>query len=229
MSCGSARLFIQESLDGPVSPPDEAMLETHMANCWGCRHYKESLKRITAAMGQLPSERSPRDFAASVRLKIGQERNAKSWRPLLAAAAIVVGFVAVRPLIGQGSFDLAKGSQSSRDTRGAAELRPRVTAVPPVHAEAKLVTGLPDPMPPRERMAHSRVMQAGSATVSGGLASARSVAYAVANFRTYRPHAHNLAHRHAVDMATFEFLRWMDPAADSGPNFDLLEVDFAVP
>jgi hypothetical protein len=37
------------------------------------------------------------------------------------------------------------------------------------------------------------------------------------------------AERHAVDLATFEILRWMDPAADGGPNFEVEEVDFTLP
>ncbi|MBM3271553.1 MAG: zf-HC2 domain-containing protein, partial [Candidatus Sericytochromatia bacterium] len=114
MRCGTARVFIQETLDGPLSPPDEAMLEAHMAGCEPCRNYRQAMTRVAGALGQMEHVAAPRDFAAAVQFQIGRERNRRRWAPLAAAAAVVVGFVVVRPLMPGGPLQIASEPVAER-------------------------------------------------------------------------------------------------------------------
>ncbi|MBM3270502.1 MAG: hypothetical protein FJZ01_22940, partial [Candidatus Sericytochromatia bacterium] len=88
-----------------------------------------------------------------------------------------------------------------------------------------------------ERMSIASSARAGGgAGAAAGLAPAAPAAKALSAYRaaesrraraTRRPLTP--AEQHAADMATFEILQWMDPAADGGPMLELQEADFTLP
>ena len=107
MRCNAARVYIQETLDGPLSPPDEAMLEAHMAGCEPCRDYKHTLCRIATGLGRMQTCVAPRDFASSITFQLAREKRRRQWAPLAAAAVLVAGFVTLRPLLDGGTIQVA--------------------------------------------------------------------------------------------------------------------------
>lgn len=347
MRCNAARVFIQENLDGPLSPPDEAMVEAHMASCEPCRSYKHSLCRIATGLGNLGSCAAPCDFSATITFQLGREKRRRQWAPIAAAAVLVAGFVTLKPLLGGTGFQVAsqdalqpaatvnsnlslrggsildampgrpnalfarrQPAAAPADPSGAAEAAPDSPAQPEAAAPLRLAVagpgtppGLvaeeeaagafgsermaaepakeksfaadavdPDAMAKRDE-AHSRSIASlpaeskaleaprpaaesdafeGRSLGAGAAPGAGAGAYpakpapavppaAVSALSAYRAEtgrrSRSVTKRRAltpeeqmaVDMATFEMLRWMDPAADGGPHLEFQEVDFTLP
>lgn len=320
MRCNAARVFIQETLDGPLSPPDEAMLEAHVAGCEPCRNYRLTLCRIATGLGKLESCGAPRDFGATVTFQLAREKRRRQWAPIAAAAVVVAGFLTVRPLLGGPNFQLASqdlaqpvlAGQPAGSVRASVGLpggsildavparpdgflaRSRAEAPPggsglfargaapgvesagmaPAArraADPALVAVAPAPLaalqleergaapfalapaaPPAEAPAEAESLAAADAALpealakkeeSGGrsIASLPAGAAPGAGMSAYRTdsarksrapvtrRAPTPEEQMAVDMATFEMLRWMDPAADGGPHLEVQEADFTLP
>lgn len=262
MRCKAARVFIQETLDGPLPPPDEAMLEAHIAGCEACRSYKIALGRIASGLSKLEPCGAPRDFSTIVTFQLAREQRRRQWAPLAAAAVVVAGLVTLKPMLGGTGFQVASQVGDSPTVRSNVGL-----------AGSSLLGGLP---PRPERLAENsqpakdlgRSDEAGQAAPPAlgdraeGLSEARSgasrkesaearsiaslpagvgagasgLAMHPAGGPALRSRPGMLSHRAltpeeqmAVDMATFEMLRWMDPAADGGPHLEFQEVDFTLP
>lgn len=263
MRCKAARVFIQETLDGPLPPPDEAMLEAHIAGCEACRNYKIALGRIASGLGRLEPCGAPRDFSAIVTFQLAREKRRRQWAPLAAAAVVVAGLVTLKPMLGGTGFQVASQGGDSPTVQsnvglagssllGGLPARPERLAG---NSQPASEHGLADeagqaaPLPAtgdrpdgfseagsgagRKGSAESRAIASLPAGVGAG-ASGLAAHPAGATALRSRPGA--LSHRAltpeeqmAVDMATFEMLRWMDPAADGGPHLEFQEVDFTLP
>jgi len=296
------------------------MLEAHLASCEACRAFKASMGRVADALGVLDTCAAPRDFGASVSFQLGRERNRRRWAPVAAAAAVVAGFLLVRPLMTDGNLRIAS-HEFPRENANMAAIQdgpavtggsmldampsrpdmsrqaPKLAAAPAEEAmpagQARLArpqpvengrlmvaaapAGAPEgalrdqaapaqPAPvagaeaeakkeaasdrsvamlaarPEEQLLQEKDMMASKAAAGpGGAGSGLAAApaappAAISAYRTGNaPRARAAAERRrapsqqAVDMATFEILRWMDPAADGGANFEVQEVDFTLP
>ena len=98
MRCANVREFLSQSLDGPIEPPDEAAVETHILACESCRLYRKTLRRMTGALATLEHAPAPLDFGAMVTFQLRRERVQRRWAPPAAvAAALVAGMVLAWP------------------------------------------------------------------------------------------------------------------------------------
>ena len=98
MRCATVREFLSQSLDGPLEPPEEAQVETHVLACESCRRYRTSLRRLTGALATLERAPAPLDFGAMVTFQLRRERVQRRWAPPAAvAAALVAGMVLAWP------------------------------------------------------------------------------------------------------------------------------------
>ena len=83
LSCGRARSWLAERLDGPIDPRRGALLEAHLAGCADCRDADTEYRANRAALRQLPPPLPPRDLPA--RTLAALEIEAQRVRPPKAA------------------------------------------------------------------------------------------------------------------------------------------------
>ena len=102
MRCGAARYLIQESLDKPLPPPDEAMVSAHVAQCQRCECYRDNLEKTVMGFSGVSREECPVDIASAVNFRLGQDRLSRRWVPFAVAAAVLVGVVVGRPFFERG-------------------------------------------------------------------------------------------------------------------------------
>ena len=98
MRCATVREYLSQSMDGPLEPPDEIQVETHVQACEWCRLYRTTLRRMTGALATLERAPAPLDFGAMVTFQLRRERVQRRWMPPAAvAAALVAGMVLAWP------------------------------------------------------------------------------------------------------------------------------------
>jgi anti-sigma-K factor RskA len=104
MMCSDREVQLNEYVDGTLAPEGRALVETHLAQCAGCREAVAELRQVVAGAAALPKSIEPgRDLWATIDARIVHRatRNVQRafWRGVLAAAAtLVVGFAIYRLL-----------------------------------------------------------------------------------------------------------------------------------
>jgi anti-sigma-K factor RskA len=86
---------LNEYVDGTLAARDRASVDTHLAECAGCRDAVAELRRLVAGARQLPRTITPpRDLWPLIGQRIGQRATRKVhrvwWRGAFAAAAVLV-------------------------------------------------------------------------------------------------------------------------------------------
>ena len=95
--------LIVRSADGTLDRAARDVLETHLASCAECRRALAEQSAVSRAIGALPPERAPRDFAARVRAKVTPTPgvldlvNWRTWTLRLAPAAALLALLAWYP------------------------------------------------------------------------------------------------------------------------------------
>jgi anti-sigma factor RsiW len=87
--------LLDDYVDGELSPPDRARVETHLASCAECAQAEQRLRKLLAAAAALPeSIEPPADVWLNVQARTTTKPNARaalwSLRYPLAAAAVVL-------------------------------------------------------------------------------------------------------------------------------------------
>lgn len=137
-NCQDIQPELSAYVDGELTPPQRAEIETHVASCPRCQRDLAELKALAAGMTALPKLQPAPRFLAEVRRKIAQGREpAESipWRdhlfrpfwlkvPLEAAALIVIAMFVVRFVKPQtagkvASFEMAKAEKPNGEPRDA--------------------------------------------------------------------------------------------------------------
>ena len=106
MNCPTADTLIQHSLDVPLSSPERARLDAHLASCASCRRAWEDYRRLSQmsvswARRPGPVETPPEEFAAHVmsRLAASPSPSAQfAWVPLLAGCLALLLLAILSPL-----------------------------------------------------------------------------------------------------------------------------------
>ena len=71
MSCPDLHRLIQDRLDGTLPDPETRLLETHLADCAGCREEEARLRELLTSLKQLPAESEPaRDLWPALRARL---------------------------------------------------------------------------------------------------------------------------------------------------------------
>ena len=123
MMCSDREVELNEYVDGTLAPQARALVETHLAQCAGCREAVAELRALVAGAAALPQSIEPgRDLWAPIHARIVRRATwnvqRRFWRGALAAAAtLVIGFALSRLLPPSADF-----SRPGTETWAAAEL-----------------------------------------------------------------------------------------------------------
>lgn len=126
MMCSEWEMQLNEYVDGTLAAEARALVETHLAECAGCRAAVAELRGLVAGAGALPKSIDPaRELWAAVAARIGKEERGKGkgwWRvPLAAAATVILAFAVSRLLptstdvYDQAARDLSQVFAAERD------------------------------------------------------------------------------------------------------------------
>ena len=111
MMCGDREVQLNEYVDGTLAAGARALVETHLAQCAGCREAVAELRALLVGAAALPKSIEPgRDLWAPITARIVQRAtwNVRRafWRGALAAAAtLVIGFALYRLLPSSPAHD----------------------------------------------------------------------------------------------------------------------------
>jgi hypothetical protein len=105
MTCENVRERLDDYVDGELPSPELHEVELHLSSCASCREEERALRSLLAQAAALPKAvRPPRELwpgiAAQIeggRRVLGFPPRAAFWGTLAAAAALIVGFVILRP------------------------------------------------------------------------------------------------------------------------------------
>lgn len=125
ITCEEAELFISASLDGELSPEEQASLDSHIASCPDCRRSLEeatALRQIVGASLRTPDESLTANVTAAVRADARFRRQSRLVRRVSAAAAallVAAGLtVAGQSAVGRGLYESApNASERTADIR----------------------------------------------------------------------------------------------------------------
>ena len=104
MMCSDREAQLNEYVDGTLATGARALVETHLAQCAGCREAVAELRALVAGAAALPKSIEPgRDLWTPITARIAQRAmwnlQRAFWRGALAAAAtLVIGFAIYRLL-----------------------------------------------------------------------------------------------------------------------------------
>ena len=123
MDCGSMLELLSASLDGELTPAEEALLRAHLDACPACRALREELAGVRGACGG-PEVLPPAQLKARILANLPPQRAAKAhpWRRwgALAAALVIVAMAAWRlPHVFFQAPDQAS-AETVQDSRDAA-------------------------------------------------------------------------------------------------------------
>jgi len=130
MMCSDREVELNEYVDGTLAPQARALVETHLAQCAGCREAVAELRALVAGAAALPQSIEPgRDLWAPIKARIVRRATwnvqRRFWRGALAAAAtLVIGFALYRLLPSSPALDRPGGEgweavQAEYDEAGA--------------------------------------------------------------------------------------------------------------
>ena len=103
MMCGDREAQLNEYVDGTLAADARALVETHLAQCAGCREAVAELRGLLVGARGLPRTIEPgSELWTGIAGRIGKRetRNGKRWGrgALAAAATLVIGFALYRLL-----------------------------------------------------------------------------------------------------------------------------------
>lgn len=97
ISCPTIRHRIQESLDRPLDEADRRAVDTHLADCAGCRAYQAELKALDAGLSAMPRVQAPPALLAGLATALdppsaalARRRRVPSWAWSTAAGVLVL-------------------------------------------------------------------------------------------------------------------------------------------
>src|SRR5256885_5671304 len=147
MMCGDREAQLNEYVDGTLAADARALVETHLAQCAGCRGTVAELRGLVHGARELPRTIEPgSELWTGIAGRIGKRetRNGKRWGrgALAAAATLVIGFALYRLLPSSTVFSRPEGRgwaavqaeyQQATDelTRALAAERDRLQPPPP--------------------------------------------------------------------------------------------------
>jgi Putative zinc-finger len=122
MMCSDREVELNEYVDGTLAPGARALVETHLAQCAGCREALAELRGLVDGARGLPRSIEPASelwTGIAGRMGKGERRKGKRWWrvPLAAAAALIIGLALYRLLPSSTAF-----SHPERDTWAAARV-----------------------------------------------------------------------------------------------------------
>lgn len=103
MTCQDARLWMQDSLDGTLSPDQRLSLESHLDGCEACRQDDMSLREAVRKLEALPRVTAPPELMLRLgpRLdQLSQRKRARRWAPVGMVAAgllLALGLTRMQP------------------------------------------------------------------------------------------------------------------------------------
>jgi len=114
MMCGDREVQLNEYVDGTLAADARALVETHLAQCAGCREAVAELRGLLDGARGLPRTIEPgSELWTGIAGRIGKRetRNGKRWGrgALAAAATLVIGFALYRLLPSSTVFSRPEG------------------------------------------------------------------------------------------------------------------------
>lgn len=100
MDCRICRQQIEFSLDGELSPQEEAKLRAHLEECASCRQYRAQALSLWGQLADLQLE-PPGDIAGPVLARLARRR---AWRGAGIAAILLLAGINFFPVLVQGTL-----------------------------------------------------------------------------------------------------------------------------